>query len=123
MDDEQQPSGKPERDAPAEPEAVSAPAQAPEPTKKKRKKKAAEDAEAEAAAREPRVVEIGRAFDAGDFARVRVLGAALAKESDPALAAVGTDYLARIGVDGIQIAFLGLCAVAILAIAMHYIGH
>lgn len=136
MADEREPSEAPEPETPAQPEALADAAssdaassdtasseEAPKKKRKKSKKKDDDGAEAELAARDPRVLEIGRAFDAGDFARVRELAGALAKESDPALVDVSRDYLARIGVDGIQIAFLGLCAVVILSIAMHYIGH
>lgn len=130
MADEQQPSEEPEREAPAEPEAAAdatpaadASPDAAEPKKKKRKKKDAAEAEAEAAAKDPRLVELRAQFDAGNFARVRELATALSKDGDPAIVDVGRDYLARIGVDGVQIAFLGLCAVAILTIALHYIGH
>ena len=92
---------------------------APEPEKPKKKKKT----KVEAAVTDPRATEIASAFDAGNFARVRVLGAELAGATDPALAAIGRDYLARIAVDPVQIAFLGLCAVALLTIAWIYIPH
>jgi len=87
-----------------------------EPKKKKRKKK-------KDATTDPRAAEIAAAFDAGDFARVRSIGTAIATSDDAALAAVGRDYLARIAVDPVQIAFLGLCAVALLTIAWIYIHH
>jgi hypothetical protein len=93
----------------------------PKPAKKKKKKKA--DPEAAAAASDPRAIALAGAFDAGDFVRVRELATELAKSDDAALASVGNDYLARIAVDPIQLAFLGLCAVAILTIAWIYVPH
>ena len=93
----------------------------PEPKAKKKKGKRAEAVSAALA--DPRAVEIAASFDAGNFVRVRELGAELAKSEDDAVAAVGRDYLARIAVDPVQIAFLGICAVALLTIAWIYIPH
>jgi hypothetical protein len=105
---------------PASPEAeAEAPSPSDEPKKKKKKKKP-ESAET---LDDPRAAEISVAFDAGDFVRVRALGQKLLDSGDPELVAVGRDYLARIAVDPIQIAFLGLCAVALLTIAWIYIPH
>ena len=102
------------------PEAATADA---EKKAKKKRKKAERREAASAALADPRAVEIAAAFDAGNFVRVRELGAELAKSDDAASSAVGRDYLARIAVDPIQIAFLGLCAVALLTIAWIYIPH
>ncbi len=90
---------------------------------KKKKKKAKLDTDVDATVTDPRALEIAAAFDAGNFVRVRELGEALTKSGDDALVAVGRDHLARIAVDPIQIAFLGLCAVALLTIAWIYIPH
>jgi hypothetical protein len=111
---------------PAEPEAVASSAPAPEdaPAKKKKKKKKKAPVETDAdAAVDPRGKAVAVAFDAGNFQRVRELSAELMKSDDPALQAIGRDYAARIAVDPIQIAFLGLCAVALLTIAWIYIPH
>ena len=106
---------------PADPEAAASPVDdAPVVEKKKKKKKA--DAEAEAVV-DPRAKAVAVAFDAGNFQRVRELSAELTKSDDPALQAIGRDYAARIAVDPIQIAFLGLCAVALLTIAWIYVPH
>ena len=102
------------------PEAATA---EPEKKAKKKRKKAERQEAASAALSDPHAVEIAAAFDAGNFVRVRELGAELSKSEDATLAAVGRDYLARIAVDPIQIAFLGICAVALLTIAWIYIPH
>jgi hypothetical protein len=107
-----------DRDPPA---AEASSASDVEKPKKKKKKKA--EAESEPVVDDPRAREIAVAFDAGNFARVKVLGDELGKSDDPILAAIGRDYVARIAVDPVQIAFLGLCAVAILTIAWIYIPH
>jgi len=102
-------------------EAVpSAPAEA-SPAGKKKKKKAA--ATSEATLTDPRALQLTTAFDAGDFVRVRELATELTKTEDADLSAMGRDYLARIAVDGVQIAFLGLCLMAILTIAWIYVPH
>ncbi len=87
----------------------------------KKKKKAA--ASSEATLTDPRALQLTTAFDAGDFVRVRELATALTKTDDADLSAMGRDYLARIAVDGVQIAFLGLCLMAILTIAWIYVPH
>ncbi len=89
--------------------------------RKKRKKARAEAAKA--AASDPRAVEITAAFEAGNFARVRELGATLIASGDEALAAIGRDYVARVAVDPIQMVFLLVCAVALGTIAWIYLGH
>jgi hypothetical protein len=89
----------------------------------RKKRKKAKAAEAKAAAADPRAMEIATAFDAGNFARVRELSGALTSSGDEALAAIGRDYLARIGVDPIQMVFLLACAVALGTVAWIYIGH
>lgn len=94
----------------------------PAPKKKKKKKKAAEP-EADEKIDDPRVREIEAMFGAGDYARTRELANALLSASDPRLVDVGRDYLHRTGVDPIQLAFLGLCAAALIAIAWIYIPH
>lgn len=115
---------KPETAEPQPAEAGASPSSsgAPEPAKAKKKKKKAK-AEADVAPSDPRAAELTTAFDAGDFVRVRELATALAKSDEPVLASIGKDYLARIAVDPVQIAFLGLCALAILTIAWIYVPH
>jgi hypothetical protein len=102
------------------PEAETATATEEPAPKKKKKKKAAEP---EPKIDDPRVREIEAMFAAGDYARTRELANALLSESDPRLVDVGRDYLHRTGVDPIQLAFLGLCAAALIAIAWIYIPH
>jgi hypothetical protein len=102
-------------EAPAQPEAEVAAA-----PKKKKKKKAAP---AEPALEDPRVREIEAMFVAGDFAKTRELANAMLGDSDPRIVDVGRDYLHRTGVDPIQLAFLGACAAALIAIAWIYIPH
>ncbi len=123
---------EPDESAPeeAEPAETSAePAEAETPKKKRKKKKKPVEAEAEpheegdAPVDDPRVKELSALFIAGDFAKVRELATQLAASSDPRLAGVGRDYLHRTGVDPIQLAFLGLCAAALIAIAWIYIPH
>ena len=111
---EEQESTEEESSVPAE----AAPEDAP---KKKKKKKAA--ATSEATLTDPRALQLTTAFDAGDFVRVRELATELSKTSDTDLSAMGRDYLARIAVDNVQIAFLALCFMAILTIAWIYIPH
>lgn len=112
---------------PAVPAADASPASSSDggddaPAKKKKKKKKA-DATADAGLDDPRAAAIAVAFEAGNFVRVRELGAELKKSDDPVLVSIGQDYLARIAVDPIQLAFIGLCAAAILTIAWIYIPH
>lgn len=116
---EQEPSAEEAETKPAEAEAPVAP-EADVPKKKTKKKT---KSEAEATPADPRALELATAFDAGNFVRVRELGQELSKSDEPALAAIGRDYLARIAVDPIQIAFLGICAVALLTIAWIYVPH
>jgi hypothetical protein len=108
-------SDEPKPDDPAPETEAAAKAE-----RKKRKK--AKAAAAKVASTEPRAIEIATAFEAGNFARVRELAVVLAGSDDEALAAVGRDYLARIGVDRIQMVFLLACAVALGTIAWIYIG-
>ena len=72
---------------------------------------------------DPRAREIEAMFVAGDFARTREIANELLSSSDPRLVDVGRDYLRRTGVDPVQLAFLGLCAAALIAIAWIYIPH
>lgn len=109
--------------ASSEPEIAGAlaPDAAP-PSKKKKKKKRAPDTDA-APIDDPRVREIEVMFVAGDYVRTREIASELALSADPRLADVGRDYLHRTGVDPIQLAFLGACAAALIAIAWIYIPH
>lgn len=114
------PPDAPTEGASSEPE-IAAPAGDPVAPKKKKKKKALE---ADAAPiDDPRVREIEVMFAAGDFVRTREIASELIASADPRLADVGRDYLHRIGVDPIQLAFLGACAGALIAIAWIYIPH
>jgi hypothetical protein len=117
--------GSPADDAPsaeAPPAAASSAEAAPRKPKRKRKGDIAEEEDA-APITDVRAKEIALAFEAGDFVRVRTLGEALAKEEDARLSAIGRDYLARIAVDPMQLAFLGLCAAALIVIAWIYVPH
>ncbi len=91
---------------------------APKAKKKKRKPEAAAPP-----IDDPRVREIEVMFGAGDFVRTKEIADELVAASDPRLVDVGRDYLYRIGVDPVQLAFLGLCAAALIAIAWIYIPH
>ena len=89
------------------------------PPKKKKKKRRAEDpAESpEAPLDDPRVSEMDALFVAGDFAGTRRIANELVASGDARLADRGREYLHRTGVDPVQLAFLGLCAAALITIA------
>jgi hypothetical protein len=120
-DETPEPEAKPEAQAEAQVEAEPKKKIGPSGTPAEKKKKKKKDAAAEAT--DPRAKEIAVAFEAGNFVRVRELAAELQKSDDVAVADVGRDYAARISVDPVQIAFLGLCAIALLTIAWTYIPH
>jgi hypothetical protein len=108
---------------PEAPAATTAEAAAPAKKKKKKKPEPEPEAEAEPPIDDPRVREIAVMFDTGDFVKTRALANELLASSDPRLVDVGRDYLVRTGVDPIQLAFLGLCAAVLIAIAWIYIPH
>jgi len=114
---------RPQADASDRDEAAEASSSSDELEKPAKKKKKKKKADAEVDLDDPRAREIAVAFDAGNFARVKVLGDELAKSDEPALAAIGRDYVGRIAVDPVQMIFLAMCAVAILTIAWIYIPH
>ena len=70
--------------------------------------------------RELRQAEV--AFEVGDYRRCRELASKLASSPRPAMADAGRDLLRRTDVDPVQMAFLALCACALLGIAYYYLG-
>ncbi len=62
-------------------------------------------------------------FEIGDNAGMRAILTPLTTSKDPAVADAAATLLRRIAVDPIQIGFLVGCLVAIVAVAVHYLGH
>lgn len=62
------------------------------------------------------------AFEVGDYRRCRELAGPLAGSPRPAIADAGRDLLRRTDVDPVQMAFLALCACALMGVAYYYLG-
>lgn len=60
-----------------------------------------------------------RAFEAGDFARLRRIAVS---DADPAVAAHAKAMLARAGFGRAEVAFFSLCALTFIVIAFAYYG-
>jgi hypothetical protein len=109
-------------DAPAAQSAAEDPEASPPEGKKKKKKAteptASDDSEEGKALREAEV-----AFEVGDYRRARELATKLAGSSRAPIADAGRDLLRRTDADPVQMAFLALCACALIGIAYYYLGH
>jgi hypothetical protein len=68
-----------------------------------------------------RLAHTQRAYDAGDFARVRALGGELARSADADVATQGATWLARVSIDGVSLGVLGCCLLFFLLVARHYV--
>jgi hypothetical protein len=62
-----------------------------------------------------------RAFEVGDYARVRARVADLKKAEDPAIRAVAEDLGARIDVDPLQIVVILICALVLAMIVYKWV--
>lgn len=113
-------------EASAEAHAEQAPGAAKRPRKNKKKKgKKAEDAPKPIpGAGTPdgdKLREALRAFEVGDYARVRARARDLEGASDPAVREAAAELAARISVDPVQIVVIGACAAVLAAIAYVWI--
>ena len=62
-----------------------------------------------------------RAFELGDFRKVRELCAPLSDAPDPSVASAAADLSRRVSVDPVQLAVLGLCLVVFSFIVYVYV--
>jgi hypothetical protein len=106
---------EPPRDAPA---AESPEAKAPRGKKRKKEKPAPVPLPGAGTPDGEKLREAVRAFEVGDYARVRSRVADLKKSDDPAVRAVAEDLSTRIDTDPIQIAVILICAI-VLAILVY----
>ena len=62
-------------------------------------------------------------YEVGNYREMRAILTPLTSAKDPAVADAASALLRRIAVDPVQIGFLVGCLLAIVSIAVHYLGH
>lgn len=116
MADAEQPRDEASAEQPAPPDETRA--------KKKKKRGEKEEAKPLPGAGTPdgdKLRAAFRAFDVGDYARVRALLPELERAEDPAIRDTAADLRARISIDPVQIVVVVACALVLVAIAYTWV--